>query len=1189
MLSKSIVDVGIRMRSVVVIGLMLAAVYSQAQCPAPFFSSPSESCLNTNVLVQNTSIGAGEYYWDFCSGDLALTPSASPVLTNSLLFRTRSIRHFKDNNNWYGLTIDQASSPNRMVRLNYGSSLANIPSVTDIGNPSGALNAALDFYPYNEGGTWMVLVTNTGGNNLLRLVFSSGIEGIPLVQNLGTLGILSSPNGIELIQNQNELHAFVTNGGTSGIVHLNFGNSLTNTPTVTSFAIPGSNGPRGISMVKECDRWFGLVTSYGNNKVFWLDFLNGINEPATSGEITFLSSYFFPVNVSVLFDGGEYTAFVQSAIGPLYRLSFGSSIIDKSGTGLNLGDLFGPTTDENSATNWVKDGTTWLGFSVDLTNRRLFRFTFPAVCSASLNVYQSAQPPLVTYGAPGTYKITVVAVNAQGNSGSFTRELVVSALEAPDISIATQNVCANHDVLFSADNTSGNITTYAWDFGDAGTSSLPNPPHVYATAGSYDVRVTVTASNGCSNLAREQLTIFNQPVADFVLPAVSPICTNQNYLFTNSTTFDAALMPSWSWSVNGTPLSTNQNLEFLFVNAVSQEIKLKATIPGCENEVIKSITTVLQGPDVDFSFTGQCADAPVSFTNTTIGEVSSFAWDFGDGQNSTAVNPVTAFSNPGTYPVNLSATNAAGCVNTNSKPITIYSKPQTNFSVALPPFSCSGTPTQFTDLTPNPFDSNITTWLWNFGEGGTSTLRNPQHTFVNAGGYNVSLTATTNFGCSSVLEKPVTISQSPTANFTNTPPCLGVPVSFTNTSTGTLQSQQWQIESTFYTLANPVHAFTTTGNKSVTLNVTSTNGCVASVNRTLIVPNTISPDFTFTRNCINQQTEFTSNSVNPADPITTYNWNFAGLGTGSLNPQNFSFNNTGNFNVSLSVTTQTGCVYSVAKNVNIINSPQASFTAAPSVGPPPLQVQFTNTSVNATSYTWAFNDAANSTSTLVSPTFTYTTLGQYVADLTAFNAQGCSNIFSRVIHVVIPVIDVALMEMELMRLPNQSLKPAVSIQNKSNVALANLALRMELNGAVIRDIVPVSIEPNSTYRHVFDFELPFTSALQVVCVNAEIDDSSPEDNRICASVDETFVFLAPYPNPLSSQSEINVEWVASDNRNTEILLVNSLGQRVTRIEATSSVGYNTVVIPGSGLQSGMYYVQIRYGSTIRTHRILVAD
>jgi len=1156
-----------------------------AQCPATDFTLPSSVCIDQGIELLNQTTGGSSYVWDFCSGDLDLTPQATIAVSNSLLFRTRTLRIINHNELWYGFTIDQAA--NKLIRLDFGNSLSGTPTVNDLGNPSNLLNGAFDFRMYYEANQWFALVLNTTSNSLLRLSFGGDIESIPTVQNLGSFGVLNTPNGIFIVEDNGFLRVFISNGGIAEIVRFDFGSSILNNPTVTTFAVAGASGLRGIAITRECDRWFGLVTSYNNNKVIWLDFINGLSQPPQAGEIAFFAAYNFPASVVIADDGGEYYAFIQSAIGVQYRLSFGSSIIDKNGTGQNLGN-FG-ISNENFALDMVKVNSDWYVFSIDLANRRLVRQTFPLSCDATFATSHEQNPPFISYGASGSKKITVKATDVNGAIRSVSKSITISASLAPDISFTTQNSCANHDVNFTSENASGNVTSYAWNFGDASISALPNPDHVYAAAGEYNVQLTVTASNGCSNLFRERITIYNEPISNFSLPSTTPVCTNQSYLFENTSTYDLAFSPTWEWRVNGMLVSSNQNLEYLFTNTVSQEIKLKASIPGCENEATKVIASVVEGPDVDFSFSGQCEDDPVTFTNATTGQVSSYAWNFGDGQNSTAVNPSNSFTNPGTYQVLLTATNAAGCLNTQSKPVTIYSKPQTNFSVALPPFSCSGTPTQFTDLTPNPSDSNIDSWAWNFGEGGTSTLKNPQHTYVNAGDYNASLTATTNFGCSTLVELAVTISQSPVANFSNTPPCLGVPVSFTNTSTGSLQSQQWQIESTFYTLANPVHAFSTAGSKNVTLNVTATNGCVATLNRILVVPATISPDFSFTRNCINQQTEFISNTVSSTDPITGYAWNFAGLGTGNLNPQVFSFVNTGNFNVSLSVTTQTGCVYSVAKNVNITNSPQANFTAAPSVGPPPLQVQFTNTSVNATSYSWAFNDPANSTSVLTSPSFTYNQLGQYVADLTAYNAQGCSNLFSRVINVVIPFTDIALTELELMPAQNNSVKPAVTIHNKSNVAISNLPLRFDLDGATIRDFVPVSIQPNTTYRHVVGFELPVTSSLDYVCVQAEIDDNTPDDNRICTSVEESFVFLTTYPNPVFSQLDINVEWIAPDSRSTEILLVNSIGQQIFRVQATSGVGYNTLAIPSSGLRSGMYYVQIRYASTIQTQRVLVAE
>lgn len=995
-------------RSIGLLFVSLSAIVRiHAQCPVADFSISASACQNENLLIQNNSTGATSYEWDFCSGDLALNPSASLVVSNTLLFRTRSIRIVKEQGNWYGFTIDQASSPNRMVRFNFGASLTNTPTVTDLGNPSGAFNGVLDLILYKEGSNWFALVANTGASTLLKLSFGSSLDNSPGVQNLGTFGVLNSPNGLSLVNDSGTLHVFITNGGTSGVIHLDFGNSINNSPTVSSFALAGSASPRGIAIIRECDKWFGLVTSYGNNKVFWIDFVSGLNQPPLSGELTFFSSFFFPVNVSINLDGGEYTAFVQSAIGPLYRLSFGSSIIDKLGAGINLGDFFGATSDENSGTEWIKDETDWYGFSIDLTNRRLYRFTFPTPCSASIKTFTGAEPPLVSYSIAATNKISLLATSVNGSVQTLSKNLTVTSATAPDITFTSQNICVNHDVNFDSQNSSGDIVSYDWDFGDTNSSTQQDPMHQYTSNGDYQIELEVTAGNGCKNLIQQQLTIYNEPIADFTTPSVTPICTNQNFLFGN-TTPDVGYLPLWEWRINGTLITNNEDLSHTFTNTANQEIRLKASIPGCENEMIKNINSLVEGPLPDFSFTGQCEETDVAFINNSTGIVSGYSWNFDDGQSSTAVNPVHVFSDRGSYDVTLTATNIAGCNNTITKMLPIYSKPEVNFAASLPPFSCNGTPTSFNDLTPNPVDSNIDSWLWNFGDSGsgqnTSALKDPTHTYATAGNYDVSLTVSTNFLCSSILQLPITISQTPAANFNFSPSCVDVAINFTDTSIGTIQSWDWQIGSTFYTIQNPTHTFNNAVSTNAVLNVTASNNCIGSMSKPIVVPAKLVPDFAFIRNCTEQQTLFTDITNSSDDPVTVYNWDFAGLGSASTSPANFTFSTIGNKNVTLALTTQTGCEYFITKPVDIGAPPQANFTTSPETGPPPLEVQFTNTSVGATSYLWSFNDSENTTNTEVSPLFTFQELGEYEVNLIAYNSVSCSDTIYQHIQVV-PITD----------------------------------------------------------------------------------------------------------------------------------------------------------------------------------------
>ncbi|MFN3839758.1 MAG: PKD domain-containing protein [Cyclobacteriaceae bacterium] len=1166
--------------------LLAAATYVHAQCPAADFTIPSAACINSSLDIDNNSTAGTYYSWDFCSGDLDLTPEVTPVVSNSLLFRTRALRVVNHNNTWYAFTIDQ--STNKLIRLNFGTNLSNTPVIIDLGNPGNALNGVFDLCMVNESGYWYALVVNTGSNSLVRLAFGTDIESMPTVQNLGSLGVLNTPNSIFVVNDNNFLRAFISNGGVAEIVRLDFGTSVLNNPVATVLNVPGASGLRGIAITRECDRWFGLVTSYNNNKVFWIDFINGLSQPPQIGEITFFTSYNFPASIAIASDGGNYYAFIQSAIGFQYRLSFGSSITDKLGTGQNFGN-FG-ISNENFAIELVKTNSDWIGFTIDLTNRRLIRQNFPLPCDASPATAIGEEPPFVSFSSSGIKKIALSANDALGAMSYVSKTLTVTGDLAPDIQFISQNQCANNDVLFTPFNSSGNITSYHWNFGDGNTSSIADPVHIYTTAGAYTPQLTVTASNGCQNVARNEIIVFNPPVVDFQLPAVIPICTNQAYLFQNISTFDAGSTISWNWQVNSVDVSADEDLQFTFTNSIPHEIKLVASIPGCSNEVVKNISSLVPGPAAGFNSSGHCQLQFINFVNTTSGSVLSYFWDFGDSNTSTEENPVHPFVTPGTYYVQLMALNAAGCVNTITQPITIYSKPETDFTVALPPFSCSGSATQFNDATPNPPDSNIASWFWDFDDGGsTATLKNPQHVYANAGTYQVSLTTTTNFGCSASVTKPANILPSPVVDFNHTPPCRNIPVTFTDATPGTNQSWFWQIESSFYTVQNPVHTFTTSGNKNVMLAVTGTNGCVGLVSRQVVVPLQLVPDFTVEKNCINQQTQFSDNTNDFADPIASWQWTFGTLGTATGNPSEFTFSSTGNVNVNLLVTTQTGCSYSRLKSVSISAAPVASFTASPAVGEAPLPVTFTNTSTGATSYLWQFGDSGNSTSTVISPQFTFTELGEYPVRLTAYNALNCIHQVMHTIYVVVPVINVEVSMLELLTSQN-SVVPAVTLINRSNVPVQNPLLRFDLSGsASINEVVPVIIPSNSSYRHVAGFFIPIQGGLDYVCTELLVEDITPDNNRLCSTIESSFQVLEPYPNPVYNKHPVTLGWISATEGSTAIRLLNSAGQEVFSTVEFTDQGYNLLKLSTRNLHAGLYILQISSGNASRNFRLVVGE
>ncbi|MEJ0054773.1 MAG: PKD domain-containing protein [Bacteroidota bacterium] len=201
----------------------------------------------------------------------------------------------------------------------------------------------------------------------------------------------------------------------------------------------------------------------------------------------------------------------------------------------------------------------------------------------------------------------------------------------------------------------------------------------------------------------------------------------------------------------------------------------------------------------------------MNFSNTTTGVVDAgYSWNFGDASTSAVTNPSHLYSLPDSYQVSLTASNSAGCNNVLTRQVKIYSRPSPDFSVGLPPFSCSNSATAFQNNTPALTDSNISTWAWQFGDinNGLSNIQGPSYTYLSDGNYSVILTATSDKGCAKSIQKSIAIAAGPVADFTVAPSCLNLPTKFTDLSSGAVQTRSWQIGPATFGTANPTYTFT---------------------------------------------------------------------------------------------------------------------------------------------------------------------------------------------------------------------------------------------------------------------------------------------------------------------------------------------------------------------------------------------
>ena len=163
---------------------------------------------------------------------------------------------------------------------------------------------------------------------------------------------------------------------------------------------------------------------------------------------------------------------------------------------------------------------------------------------------------------------------------------------------------------------------------------------------------------------------------------------------------------------------------------------------------IVSASVQAQLPVANFTTTttAGCSPLVVNFQDLSSNSPSSWLWDFGNGSTSTSQNPTATYFNPGNYTVVLTVSNASGSNTlTRTNYISVYSNPVINFT-ADDTVGCFPHTVQFTDLSTAGAGNTKTGWDWNFGDGATSSLQNPVHTYTSSGNFSVTLKVTNDKG-----------------------------------------------------------------------------------------------------------------------------------------------------------------------------------------------------------------------------------------------------------------------------------------------------------------------------------------------------------------------------------------------------------------------------------------------------------
>ncbi len=744
-------------------------------CPTGSFTVQTDLCINESLQLDNTSANGAVSDWDFCIGDLSKAPTQSNLGTFGFPYKMEVVDSLGQ---YYAFVSNR--NPVNIFRLDFGTSLSNTPSAPKALDVGVAQMFSVEIFSHS--GKWYGYVIE-GSGKLYRLEFGADLTSKPNLTLVGQFGGLTSGISLEYQKIGNSHLLFVLGYANTQLVRLDFGSDPLNlVPAVGQITISGLSTGLGLSLIKECDTWYGFVASNGNNKVYKINF--GSDLMNNSPVITDLGVAMTSIRgITAIEEYGAHYLFGQTGSGNVYRVDFGSSY---SNTGVQLNNLtnLGVLTN-NSGFGIYQEGSRYYGFSSEnFTGGKIYRLTFPNVCNASTATSTAFEPKNIFYSQAGTYTLGLKATDTNGNSRSTRQTVTVGAAIAPDIRFNVDHSrCVSNANTFSAQNTSGDINSYSWDFGDGNSSATPNPTHQYAAAGTYEVSLTV--DNGtCENVYVDTLTIYPEPsAASFTLPSGSQ-CTSTLITFTNTTDesgFTGGLQ--YLWDFNGEATSTLRNPTYIFPTSGEKEISLIAYVPGCSTTLFTQQLSIIEDISPSFIYSHNCFGQDVAFTSTTpSANIIGYTWSFGDGATSNQENPLHTFATAEKFAVTLAIETTSGCISSVTDTVNVSFAPLASITSgngeANVPISLTGN-----DLT--SIQDAVTGWNWKYENNSFSTNKNTQISFPTAGVYEVALEVATSQGCVDEVKKNITVAAPvcPYPDFTvQTDLCINESLQLDNTS-----------------------------------------------------------------------------------------------------------------------------------------------------------------------------------------------------------------------------------------------------------------------------------------------------------------------------------------------------------------------------------------------------------------------
>ena len=436
-------------------------------------------CINDSVIITNTSRVATTYYWNFCSGNLFYDPGGENFPDPGTLNGPAFIDIAEDASGYYGFITNHTDGT--IARYFYGHDLLSTPVASNLGNFGGIIPRHVQgIQVIQDNGQWYAFIV--GGqreeSRLVRLDFGSSLSNTPVAVDLGNAGAMDYPVDLFMFQENGQWYGFTASFNLNRLTQFYFGNDLTNDPIAVTFGeLLGFDQPCGLFPIKVDNNWYMFVSNYGSSEIIALHFGNSLTSIPSGRSIT-SDELYYPVDLTILRDCERTFGFVLNRLGDIVRMEFNSGIENAPDfTSLGtVGNLYNP----QGISDVFRVGDTLYAFIANIDNNSITRLYFPGCNNASIASSTERDPPPITYDSPGNYNISLVINEGMPDQENYCRNITV--FESPEVNLGNDTVIDPSTTITL--DAGGDYAEYAWSTGET-TQSIE-----IDRAGIYSIVVT---------------------------------------------------------------------------------------------------------------------------------------------------------------------------------------------------------------------------------------------------------------------------------------------------------------------------------------------------------------------------------------------------------------------------------------------------------------------------------------------------------------------------------------------------------------------------------------------------------------------------------------------------------------------------------------------------------------------------